>query len=195
MKEIFLAIDCGETKSGIIIMEDEKLVRGDNLDNEDLFTLIDTYTLFSAGVKLLVIYEDIRPYTSRFSMQTINTCKMIGRLEYVLKQRNVIFEGVPRSAVKEFVFNTYFGDIVTLIEQRIAILAKKAAKKNEKVKNRKPSFHYVNDRMVQLAMRKQWKQKKPKPGHKNQLGIRSHGWQALGVLTYYLKREHLLPID
>lgn len=191
MKEIILGIDCGSESSGIIIMEDGILSKGMNLDNEDLFDLIDRLTLFDKKDKVIVVYEDIRPYTSRFTIDTINTCKMIGRLDYVLKQRRIYYEAITRNEVKHFVFNQYNELVVPEIEKKIDVMKKK----RKDGKAYKPSFHYVGDRIVQMAMQYQWKQGKPKPGKVNSLGIRTHCWQALGVVTLYMAKNNYLPID
>jgi hypothetical protein len=65
-------------------------------------------------------------------------------------------------------------------------IAKKIARKAKKRKDGsslKPSFQYVDDRIVQKAMRSQWNQGAAKPGVVNKLGIKDHAWQALGAIT------------
>lgn len=185
MKQIILGIDSGSESSGIIILADEQIVRGDNLLNEDMFTLIDQYSTFDKDCRLFVVYEDIRPYTSRFNMNTINTCKIIGRLEYVLKQQRIPFKGISRNEVKAFVFNKYGSVAIPEIEKKIA----KKGGVNKDGKPLKPSFQYVDDRIVKQAMKKHWGIGNPKVGKRNEQGIRTHVWQALGVTTCYLNYE------
>lgn len=185
MKQVILGIDPGSENSGIVLFEDEELLRGDNLINEDLFTLIDKYHLFDKGVRLFVVYEDIRPYTSRFNMDTINTCKIIGRLEYVLKQHRIPFKAITRNEVKAFVFNKYPTVAIPEIEKKIA----KKGKVNKDGKALKPSFQYVDDRIVKQAMKKHWSIETPKPGKSDKRGIKTHVWQALGAVTCYFNIE------
>jgi hypothetical protein len=83
------------------------------------------------------------------------------------------------------VFDNFYQLVVPFIDKRIMMLAKK----NNKEKLRKASFNYINDRLVVMAMRKHWNQGEFKPGKKNKLGLRSHAWQALGVLSCYLDKE------
>jgi len=185
MKQVILGIDPGSENSGIIILEDDSIVRGDNLPNEDMFVLIDKYHLFDTDCRLLVIYEDIRPFTSRFNMDTINTCKIIGRLEYVLKQQRIPFRAITRNEVKAFVFNKYGSVAIPEIEKKIA----KKGRVNKDGKALKPSFQYVDDRIVKQAMKKHWSIETPKPGKSDPRGIKTHVWQALGTVTCYFNIE------
>lgn len=183
MKEILLGIDPGSSNSGIILVEDGVLVKGDNLTNEEVFTLIDKYSLFDSAARLFVVYEDIRPYTSRFNMETINTCKVIGRLEYVLKVQRVPCKAITRNEVKSFVFNKYNSLVVPDIEKKIL----KKGRTRKDGGQLKPSFQYVDDRIVCRAMKEHWGLPTPKPGKSNKLGIKTHAWQALGAITCYLE--------
>jgi hypothetical protein len=147
--------------------------------------MIDELTILAQSTNSFsIVYEDIRPYTSRFNMDTINTCKMIGRLEYVLAQRRIDFTAITRNEVKSFVFKEYPGIAIPDIEKKI-LLRKKVKKDGEPCK---PAFQFVDDRIVQRAMVEHWGIKKPKPGKTNSLGIKTHAWQALGALTCYLKK-------
>jgi hypothetical protein len=51
---------------------------------------------------------------------------------------------------------------------------------------RKASFVYVDDRMVQLAMIKNYDIPIPKAGSGYDFGLKEHSWQALAVATVYL---------
>jgi hypothetical protein len=192
--DIIFSLDLGSLQSGYVIWCDGKLEKGGVEANEAIFGMIDRWTMFMDEVRLLVLYEDIRPYTVRFNMDVINTIKVIGRLEYVLTGRNVRHLAVTRYEVKRYVFDT-FGDalwdkLVVKVARKQKAKERLALKSGEAVsedkKPRKPSFHYVDDRIVINAMYIRWQQKKPKPGKTNPIGLRSHAWQALGVLSYYL---------
>jgi hypothetical protein len=183
---VLLSIDAGCNSSGVAIIINGAIEKGMILSNEELFDLIDHYTIFGNGkVDLMVVYEDIRPFTSRFNMDTINTCKVIGRLEYVLKQRLVANKAITRNEVKSWVFRNYKEHIVDVIEKRIEA----TGKKNKNGENKKPSFHYVNDRLVYKAMRLHWDIDKAKVGRSNKYGLKSHSWSALAVATTYLHNE------
>jgi len=182
MRKILLGIDPGDKYSGIIIFEEGKIQQGDNIENEKLFSLIDQLTLFDKEVKLEVAYEDIRPFTSRFNMNTINTIKMIGRLEYILGQRMVSYKSITRNEVKNWIYNRYYGISLPLVMQKI----QKSNKKRKDGSDRRPSFVYVDDRIVILAMKSHWAIDVRKGG-KTPLGIKKHAWQALAAATFYLE--------
>lgn len=184
LEEVVLGIDPGSTHSGIVVLENGRLVRGDNLSNEDMFTLIDWYGIFHPEIKLLIIYEDIRPYTSRFNMATINTCKVIGRLEYVLNLQRIRHKSITRNEVKNYVFTTHSEMCISEITKKIE--RKKKTKKDGS--SLKPSFQYVDDRIVHKAMRSQW-EITSKRGLVNNMGIKDHAWQALGAITACILSE------
>lgn len=192
MKKIVLGIDPGSENSGIVtfqLFDEWELLSGSNVSNEGLFELIDKYTLFDDKVNLFIVYEDIRPFTSRFNMDTINTCKMIGRLECVLNQRRVPFKAITRNEVKNFVFKRYPDIVLPVVIGKI----EKKGGVSKKGKPLKPSFQYVDDRIVHAAMRYEYKIEKQKRGKTNMYGISTHAWQALGVTTaYILSNEQIL---
>lgn len=182
-KEIILAIDPGSENSGMAILEDGNIQRADNVTNEFLFTLIDEYTILNQDANnLTVVYEDIRPYEGRMNMRTINTIKMIGRLEYVLKQRRLMFKGISRNEVKAFAFNKYCAELIPEID-KIILRKKKITKQGVPYK---ASFHYINDRLVEKAMKLHWNIPTPKPGRKSLYGLSTHSWAALAVVSCYM---------
>lgn len=181
MREIIIGIDPGSNKSGIVILEESILVSGDNIENEKMFSLIDEYSLFSDDVRLFVVYEDIRPFTSRFNMDTIDTIKVIGRLEYVLNTRRIPYKAVTRNEVKSMVYGKYNSLAYPLVLEKV----KKSNNKRKDGSDRKPSFVYVDDRIVKKAMELHWGIT-VRNGIKQKNGINGHAWQALGAVTYYL---------
>lgn len=192
MRKIILGIDPGSESSGIVtfdLIDKWKLTSGSNEKNSDLFLLIDKYTLIDSDVRLFVVYEDIRPFTSRFTMDTINTCKVIGMLEYVLNQRRVPFKSITRNEVKNFVFNKYPDVVIPQIVKKI----EKKGGVSKAGKPLKPSFQYVDDRIVHSAMKVEYGMDNQKRGKPNIYGIKTHAWQALGAATaYILSNERLL---
>lgn len=181
MEHVILGIDPGNKSSGIVILVEGVIQKGDNLENEKMFSLIDEYTLFSKDISLTVVYEDIRPFTSRFNMDTIDTIKVIGRLEYVLNQRRVSFKAVTRNEVKSYVFKEYNNIAYPIIEGKVA----KSVNKKKDGSDRKPSFVYVDDRIVEKAMKLHWGINVVN-GKRHPSGIRKHAWQALGAVTCYI---------
>jgi hypothetical protein len=182
-KEIILGIDPGSASSGIVILKNRKIKKGDNIKNEDLFTLLDEYTLLNERTnELMVVYEDIRPYACQMNMYTIQTIKMIGRLEYVLNQRRVSSCGVARNKVKDFLYKRYENILAPDVSK--VILKRGKAKKDGKPPA--PSFHYVNDRMVAKTMKMYWDIPTPKPGRKSLYDLSDHSWQALGAVTCWM---------
>jgi hypothetical protein len=184
--EILLGIDPGSEKSGIVLLKDHTILKGDTLSNEDMFTLVDKYSIFTPDQKFFVVYEDIRPYTSRFNMATINTCKVIGRLEYVLNQQRIAYKAISRNEVKAFVYNKYTTELMEDIKKKI--LRKKRFRLNGEPF--KPSFQHVDDRIVKKAMKLYWGLGTPKPGKPAANGIKDHAWQALAAATCYISKEN-----
>lgn len=182
-KEITLGIDPGSDKSGIIVLEDGKIIRADNVTNADLFLLIDEYTILNEHAnELMVVYEDIRPYEGRMNMRTIRTIKMIGKLEYILGQRRIMNRGMARNEVKAFVFNQFKEHVIPDIDK---IILRKGKVTKEGVPY-KASFQYVNDRIVKKAMKLQWGIPTPRPGKRSLYGLSTHSWQALAVVSCYM---------
>lgn len=179
MTNVILAIDPGSEKSGIILMVEGEISEAGNIPNEEMFLLVDNYTMFRKEYNFSVVYEDIRPFTSRFNMDTINTIKMIGRLEYVLKSKLVSFRGITRNEVKSYYFEKHKSAVWGDIEKKIA--KKGRVKKNGEPVS--PSFTYMDDRTVGKCVRLEFN---IPAGQKNKYKIKAHAWQALAVLGKYL---------
>jgi hypothetical protein len=177
--QILVGVDPGDRQSGIVLLENGKIAYADNCDNEYVFTVI-----FGANIQknsnIKIICEDIRPYSLKLSPQIIETCKYIGEIRYRLKQAKIDVQFVPRNEVKKWVFDTFPDVCIPRIEQKIA----KKGKLNANGEPRKPSFVWVDDRIIQAAMMKMWGIEKPKPGKKNPLGLKSHSYQALAIVSY-----------
>jgi hypothetical protein len=106
---------------------------------------------------------------------------MIGRLEYVLKSRLINTIAVARNEVKNMVFKNYnkiaLPDIIKKVE--------KSKNKKKDGSDRKPSFVYVDDRIVVKAMRCHWGIPF-ESGKKSKMGMANHAWQALAAVTFYI---------
>jgi hypothetical protein len=180
-----LSLDPGTLKTGLVVLVNSLIQKGDTMENEAVFSLIDEWTLLNQDAnQLTIVYEDIRPYQCQLNMATIDTIKVIGRLEYVLRQRRIDFVGISRNEIKAFVFNRCYGLLVEDVMKKI----RKKKHLNKDGSERAPSFHYVDDRMIVKSMREIWGIKKPNPGKRDELGIKDHAWQALAVATCYLNR-------
>lgn len=185
---IIIGVDPGSSISGFVALRDGRIDRGKNADNAELFDLIKEYK--KVGVRVRVIIEDIRPYSVVLSPYTIQTCKLLGELEYRLKTARIAFKLVPRTTIREWVFTTYPTQCLPLV---IARMQKKKEKGKLSVVNkngslRRPSFHYVEDSVITAVMKKVWNIGDPVPGQKNQYGISEHAWQALALATFEQKK-------
>jgi hypothetical protein len=139
-----------------------------------------------------IVIEDIRGFAGKMSNNVIDTCKLIGELNYRFRAhpstRQIHY--IPRSTVKKWFFDNYFtllekqvGANMTAINAQKQRLGKKGLITNAGVM-RLPSFNYVNDRAIVAALR----QIEGIPaGKKNIYGLRDHSWQALAVAKAYLE--------
>lgn len=145
-----------------------------------------------------VVIEDVFPYSNRLTPDIIETCKLIGELTYRFKKCKQVSSVhlVPRNSVKKWVFDT-FPDVATpRIEKKIAAKHKRNIANGKKGlikldgEMRKPSFNWVDDRIVKSAVKELFNIPTPKPGKSNIYGIErdSHVWQALATAAFHLYR-------
>jgi len=126
----------------------------------------------------------------------IDTCKVIGEMIYRLKtEAGMRVEMVSRYDVKKWVFDSFLETVTPLIEKKIRAKAFPCSLIETKElfyvdvygrKERKPSFVYVDDKIVTEAMKVYYGITKPSAGRGFEFGLKSHGWQALAVATTYL---------
>lgn len=187
-----ISIDPGDAISGITILKKGSIWVSSNLDNSHVMNFIGKHTADTPYNEIVAVIEDIRPYAAKLTMQVIDTCKYIGELRYRLNETNIPSEWFPRSTIKKWVFDSFPGVCTPRIEAKMIYQDSrniKLGKKGLRTKEgelRKPSFHYVDDRIVIAAMKERWSIETPKPGKTNKYRISAHGWQALAVGTYYL---------
>jgi len=192
-----IAVDPGSEQSGIAViwLENEAVVylEGFNLENT---LIVDKVSKYSNTCAVSVIIEDIVPYRQKVSNQVISTCKFIGELNYRLTSElpvEITYAG--RGAVKKWIYEAFPGLCVSRIHQRIRYLDDYGEKnegkryRNKDGDLRKPSFHWVDDRVVIAAMKELWGIPTPKPGKKNKYGFSSHSWQALALGSYFLNSK------
>jgi hypothetical protein len=142
---------------------------------------------------VLVAVEDIRPYSGKLTMQVIGTCKFIGEISHRANTGlKTYLELITRYDVKKWVFDAFPEICLPRLEKKIAYrdgwMKSKGRKglTNKDGNLRKPSFIFVDDRIVQAAMASYWKIEKPKPGKTNPTGLKTHSWQALAVATCFM---------
>ena len=145
--------------------------------------------------EIIVVIEDIFPYSLRLTPAVIETCKLIGELTYRFgKARNVSTVSlVARNTIKNWVFNTVPDECIGRINKKILLKHNRNIRDSKKglIKKdgemRQPSFQWVDDRIVIAAMKVIHGIPTPKPGKRNIHGLSStsHGWQAMAVATYF----------
>jgi hypothetical protein len=156
----------------------------------------DKVTKYSDTGRIMLVIEDIRPFSSKLTMQTIGTCKFIGEVSYRAKNApGVILEYVTRYDVKSWVIN-YFPEVaIPKLEKKIADKDRrlqaqgKRGLRNKDGTLRKPSFRDVDDRIVQAAMVSKWDITDTGPGKRNKYGLSKHSWQALAAGCCFLSKQ------
>lgn len=193
MTQKLVGIDPGEKESGIVLIRDMSIIEGKVLPNEFVWDKVMNY---SDNGKITIVVEDIRPFSTKLTMQTIGTCKFIGELNYrAVMAPDAKLEYLTRFDVKDWVFRAFPEIAIPAIERKIltkhARLVAKGAKGliNKDGFMRKPSFVNVDDKIVRSAMAHFWKISDFGKGRRPKNGLMSHSWQALGVLSCYLAKQ------
>jgi len=179
-----MALDPGPEVSGMVVLRYEGIVEARNLENGLLFNIMLEYD--TPNVPLIVLIEDVAAYGTRLSGDLIRTCKWIGKLEYWLESRNIAYKLIFRSTVRKWVFDSYPEISIPRIEQEIIRLDRRR-KDGEYCK---PHARYVDDRIVEAAMRQAWQIQKPKPGKSNVYGLTKHSYQALALGCSFLNLKN-----
>lgn len=195
------SIDVGSDMSGVCVISNNTIIECVNLSNRLLCAKIKEYYV---KYNILVVIEDIRPYSGKLSLDVIDTCKFIGELCYrLLNELRVPFKLYARYLVRKWVFDSFNEPCVMAINKKIAYLDEYGARKNEELKTagkkpkyrryitkegvlRKASFNYVDDRIIISIMKKLWEIPEPKPFKSNIYGLKEDSWQALALGSYYL---------
>jgi len=175
-----VAVDPGPEVSGLVVLRYGQIAKAGNLQNADV--LFNIMLELDTKIPLFVLIEDVAAYGARLSGDLIETCKWIGKLQYWLESRNIAYRLIFRSTVKKWVYDTYPDISIPRVEKEI--ICRDHRRKDGAYC--KPSAKYVNDRIVEAAMRYAWDIKKPKPGQSNQYGLREHSYQALALGCCFL---------
>lgn len=184
-----IGLDAGSEKSGIIVLENSKIREGYNIPNDEVVDFIINES--KSGEHLYIVIEDVRPYNMRITTGIIQTIKFLGETEYRLKSANIAFTLIPRWEVKKWVYDK-FTDMANIeIQKNIIRHNAREQKKCEskgvefKPKDRSITFVYVDDRIVQKAMRLHWNIERQKGFAKKAMyNLKDHAWQSLALLTY-----------
>lgn len=178
--QTYFCIDPGTEMSGVSLLSNGQIIYGANTINGDL--LSDILKERERFPDLIVLIEDVAPYSMKMMQDVINTCKFIGEITYCLRMAKIDYACVLRWNVKKWVFDNFYDVVAPEIKNRI----EKRKFINKDGEFRQPTFVFVNDRGVLNAMKKRWGIVKPKPGEKNKIGLTGHAWQALAVGTFFI---------
>ena len=178
---VTIGIDPGSGDSGYVVIIDGHISSAGNKDTNFIINLTKAWPREDVEV----VIEDMRPYNGQLSPQTLEACKNIGEMRYRLKTARIACAFIPRSEVKKYVFDHFPGVCGKRIAEKIA----KKGFVNKDGGPRKPSYIFVDDRVVVAAMKERWGIETPKPGKRNSLGISTHSWQALAVASAFLARN------
>lgn len=177
--ERIIGIDPGET-CGMVILDGGQISSVFNIMFDQLTSKLTNYLIHP---NCRVVVEDIRPYSLRLTPQVIWTCKFIGELVYRLKNdAGAIVDLVPRNEVKKWCFDTFPDVCLPMIEKKII---KKGLIRKDTGEPRKPSFVFVDDRVVTECMKNLYSIKMPKPGYGYRFGLKGHSFQALAIAAYW----------
>jgi hypothetical protein len=189
-KQILIGVDPGDTHTGLTLVGEFGILHSEHISN---FLLIDfIYRLKEENNSVLVIIEDMRPYNMRINDNVINTIKYIGQIEWRLQELKIKYLLVPRWQIKNWVHWKYRDMCAVEINKKIEYAAVRKAKIlgiEDDGKRRKESYVYVDDRIVERGMRLWWDIKKPKVGQKVAFGLKTHGWSALAMVTFYIEKH------
>jgi len=196
-----IGIDPGSSSCGMVVLDDGKITAVFNIMFDQFWSNIANYMLHPNCV---IVLEDIRPYSMRLSPQIIDTCKFIGEALYRLRIEcgaNVVL--VVRSEVKKWVFdqfpNAWEARIQKKMMKKVFLACLMATgeeihvyENGEKYKPRKPSFVWVDDKIVTEAMKILYEIPMPPPGSGYKYGLKDDAWQALAVASLYYSRQKQL---
>lgn len=178
-----VGIDPGSEVSGLVIVRYGRIVKAANVANDLLFNIM--LEECATNLPLLVLIEDVKPYGVRLRQELLDTCKWIGKLVYWLELAGIGHKLISRSTVRTWVYNSFPDIVVPRIEREI-ICRDHRRKDGEYCK---PSAKYVNDRIVEAAMKEKWSVPKPKPGRTNVYGLKTHSWQALALISCFISNN------
>lgn len=180
MVQRVIGVDPGSESSGVCVLDNKSIIAAFNVSNDLFFTKVSNFLIHS---NCRVALEAIRPYSLRLTQQVIETCQWIGEAKFRLENGSgVVVELIPRNNVKKWVFDTFPEIVLPTIEGKIL----KKGFVNKDGEPRKPSFVFVDDKIVTDAMKEMYGIKKPPPGKGYEYGLKSHSFQALALASFII---------
>lgn len=180
MFQKIIGIDPSGDSCGMVVIDNGHILLAANYSKEQFYNKVTNYLLDS---KIIVVIEDIKPYSLRLMPQVIDTCKFIGEALFRLKTMcGANVELRSRNEVKKWIFDTFPDVCLPIIENKIAKKGYISASTGEA---RKPSFVFVDDRIMTECMKVLYKIEKPKSGKGYEYGLKTHSWQSLALATYF----------
>lgn len=181
-----MAIDAGSIESGIVILINGQITHAAITLNEELIAKVREY--LGVEYKLKVLVEDLAPYSMQLTPDVLKTAKVLGMIEYKLKVARISYTLVTRSKIKEWVYSEYKSLLEPLVKEKVV---KRMKKKNLPTINKdgsekKGSFAWLDDRLIEIAMRKEWDVPAQR-GKKNRFALKAHSFQALALATLFIK--------
>lgn len=197
MTQRIIGIDPSGSNCGIVVLDDRHIVAAYDCSTDKFYDIITPWLLHS---NLIVVIEDIAAYSLRLMPAVIDTCKFIGELTYRLKNDvGVNVQLIPRSSVKKWVFELFpvmCSEFVAKKIEKTGLFACDVATKEEirvskdgsgtPWKKRTGNFFYLDDVIIQEAMRVFYRIDSPGKGRKYSNGMKKHNWQALSTATFFM---------
>jgi hypothetical protein len=181
--ERIIGIDPSNQECGIVVLDNGQIIRAFNVKTELFYSKV---TEFLIHRNFVVVFEDLRPYTTRLTQQVIDTAKFIGEAVYRLKcEVGAKIDLIPRNEVKKWCFDAFPHVCLPIIDKTI----ERKDYRNKDGVFRKASFVYCNDSVIQKCMMEKYKIPLPKAGKGYQHGLKSHNWQALATATCFLAQR------
>lgn len=188
-----IGIDPGSSICGVVVMDDNQIRAAFQCSPA---ILLGKVTEFSIHPNLTIIIEDIRPYSLQLTPHVIDTCKVIGVLEFVLKNHcGFDVKLMPRSSVKKWIFDNFQELSVEEIRKKnskkmyesCCLKTREIISTNTDGKTaRKENFTQIDDRIVIKAMKVFFGFPEPKKGYGYPFGLKEHSWQALALACTFL---------
>lgn len=119
----------------------------------------------------------------------------ISQIEWRLGTIPCKIELIPRWQVKQWVYIQFKAIVAPLIQKKIDYSHERKKKQYEakgwaEKKKSTESFVWVDDRIIIAAMRKHWSIPLTKRvGSTTMYNLREHSWQALALVSYFLKSK------
>ena len=196
MTNRIICIDPGNISSGVVVLDDTKIIKASNEMNVNLFNMIGNYCVHK---RCTVVMEDIRPYNMRITQQLIDTCKFIGEAVFRLREQAGLHTVlIPRYEVKKWVYDSFYDVIQLRLSKKLSkglfpacsIATREAIEVNSQGRKKlKGSFIYVDDVMVKDAMRSLYDISIPAPGKGYDFGLQDHSWQSLACARYFMTKD------